>query len=151
MDLGTRTWRHFGLLRLAVLVPLLCPPGLFKCEMSCRVAPPAAANPKVASTCCDASGAARELAREACHDHSGASEQGLKPGCCCPADAQAAAGSLPRRVSESSQPGSAAADAAPAAFHSASEMLLVDAALTGYSPPGPGSQDTYLRIVNLRI
>ena len=151
MDLGTRNWRRVGLLRLVVLVPLLCPPGLFKCGTSCRAAHPAAAAPEVASACCETSGPTRDVAGASCHDNSGVPVQGLKASCCCPAEAHATAASLPHRVSESSQSCFSGADTAAPEFHFASEVSFVDAAPTGYSPPGPGSQGTYLLIANLRI
>ncbi len=151
MNLVTRAWRHVGLLRLAVLVPLLCPPGLFKCGTYCRVVPPAAVAPEAASTCCDTSGPTHDVAGGTCHDYSGVPVQGLKSSCCCPADGHAAAGSLPLRVSGSSQSCFAAADTVSPGFRSALEASSADVALTGYSPPSPGSQDTYLRIANLRI
>jgi hypothetical protein len=54
-------------------------------------------------------------------------------------------------VSESSQSSFSGADTAAPESRFASEVSFVDAAPTGYSPPGPGSQGTYLRIANLRI
>ncbi len=146
-----QAWRLSGLMRLAVLLPLLCPPGLFKCGTLCRVAPPVVAVPEAASTCCDAAGAEPDTAGAACYDHAGATTRGLGSGCCCPNDAQAMAGSPPRRVSEASGPCAAKTGIILPEFHSASVTSFVEAPLTGHSPPGPGVQDTYLRRAVLRI
>ncbi len=140
-----------GLLRLAVFLPLLCPPGFFKCGTLCRVVPPVVAAPDAASTCCGAPGAMPDMAGTACSDHAGTTSRGMRAGCCCPTDAQAIAGSPPRRMSEASGPCAAATGVIIPELHSASVTSFVDAALTGYSPPDPGSPNTYLLIASLRI
>lgn len=151
MDLGTRTRRYVGLLRLAVLVPLLCPAGLFHCGMPCRVTPFVDAVPEIASTCCHPAGPARDAAGGACRDHEGPSATGLKPGCCCPVDLHLVPGSLPRGVSELSPPCAAAADIAAPESQFPAEASVACAALSGYTRPGQGFQNTCLLIVNLRI
>ncbi len=143
--------RLVGLLRLAVLLPLLYPPGLFKCGALCRVVPPVAAAPDAASTCCGAPGAMPDMAGTACPDHAGTTSRGMRAGCCCPTYAQAMTGSPPRRMSEAFGRCAAATGVIIPELHSASVTSFVDAALTGYWPPDPGSQDTYLRIASLRI
>ena len=150
VNLGLQSWRYVGFMKLAVLIPLLCPPGVFNCGSFCRLTPSVAA-PETVPTCCHPSTPVHDVPGGPCTHHHGAPAPSLGPGCCCVADSHLMPGSLPRRASETSSSRISATDVAPPEYLFSAEASFAGAALSGYSPPGRGSRDTYLRIANLRI
>ena len=151
MSFRTRILRELRLLRLLAFLPLLCPPGLFQCGISCGASVAVAAAPEIAPACCHPSGTARDLTGGPCAGHEGKTAPGLKPGCFCPADSHLIAGPFPRRALDPAPSGTHAPHIAPLALRFPAEGTFPVAAASEGSPPGPGSQDTYLRIASFRI